>query len=173
MRDADGVARLVDDVVARHGRLDGVVHGAGVLDDRFLADKDAESFARVVATKVAGADALLAATAALDCRVVLFGSVAGVFGNRGQADYAAANDALDGLAHGPPPRPARVVAIDWGPWAGGGHGRRRSSSAEYARRGIGLIEPEEGVAAAPRPGRRPRPAGADRRRAGRPRRLRP
>ena len=51
--------------------------------------------------------------------LVLFSSVSGRFGNRGQADYAAASEVLGKLAHELDSRwPARVVSIDWGPWAG-------------------------------------------------------
>ncbi len=153
VRDAGAVRALVDDIRARHGRLDGVIHGAGVLEDRLLADKTPESFARVYGTKVDGFRALLDALApAADGAqpkvgfVVAFASVSGVFGNRGQADYAAANDALDALCrtwsgrlHG------RVVAIDWGPWAGGGM-VSPELEREYARRGITLIDPDAGVA---------------------------
>ncbi len=46
------LGELIDDIYERHGRLDGVVHGAGVLDDRFIRDKTAEGFDRVFATKV-------------------------------------------------------------------------------------------------------------------------
>jgi hypothetical protein len=79
---------------------------------------------------------------------VLFGSIAGVFGNRGQVDYAAANDALDTLAHALNRRGGemRAVAFDWGPWAATGGGMVSPAlEAEYARRGIGTIAPNEGV----------------------------
>ncbi|GGU57945.1 polyketide synthase [Lentzea flava] len=136
--DADAVAKVVDDIKARFGRLDGVIHGAGVLDDKLIADKTQESFDRVWATKVNGAKAFQ------DGFLVLFGSVSGVFGNRGQADYSAANDALDRMArfwgaH------RKVIAVDWGPWAGAG--MAVGLAGEYARRGIPLIEPEQGVTA--------------------------
>jgi NAD(P)-dependent dehydrogenase (short-subunit alcohol dehydrogenase family) len=115
-----------------------------------LVDKTAEDFTRVWETKVNGARAL-AEAARGDLRfLVLFGSVSGVFGNRGQADYAAANDALDTLARIWTPRACgRVVAVDWGPWAASENGTGMVSAElerEYARRGIGLIEPEDGVA---------------------------
>jgi len=150
VRDPLSVTALVNDVYQRHGRLDGIVHGAGVLADRLLVDKTAEDFTRVWETKVNGARAL-AEAARGDLRfLVLFGSVSGVFGNRGQADYAAANDALDTLARIWTPRACgRVVAVDWGPWAASENGTGMVSAElerEYARRGIGLIEPEDGVA---------------------------
>jgi acyl transferase domain-containing protein/NAD(P)H-dependent flavin oxidoreductase YrpB (nitropropane dioxygenase family)/NAD(P)-dependent dehydrogenase (short-subunit alcohol dehydrogenase family) len=150
VRDPAAVAALVDGVYQRHGRLDGIVHGAGVLADRLLVDKTTEGFARVWATKVDGARALAEAAREDLGFLVLFGSVSGVFGNRGQADYSAANDALDTLAriwgaraHG------RVVAVDWGPWAAPDEGTGMVSAEvtrEYARRGIGMIEPDDGVA---------------------------
>ncbi|MGH3717375.1 MAG: SDR family oxidoreductase [Pseudonocardiaceae bacterium] len=150
VRDSAAVTALVDGVYQRHGRLDGIVHGAGVLADRLLVDKTPEGFARVWETKVDGARALAGAARADLGFLVLFGSVSGVFGNRGQVDYAAANDALDTLAriwdsrtHG------RVLALDWGPWAApdGGTGMVSSElTREYARRGIGVIEPADGVA---------------------------
>jgi NAD(P)-dependent dehydrogenase (short-subunit alcohol dehydrogenase family) len=160
VRDTDAVRALVEDVYARHGRLDGLIHGAGVLEDRLLGDKSPESFSRVYATKVDGFRALLDAIApatppaaedAADGRpdvgfVAAFGSVAGVFGNRGQTDYAAANDALDTLSRLWAGRlPGRVVAVDWGPWAGRGM-VSPELEREYARRGITLIDPDAGIA---------------------------
>ncbi|MGW6442012.1 SDR family oxidoreductase [Lentzea sp. NPDC055074] len=136
--DAEAVARVVDDIKARFGRLDGVVHGAGVLDDKLIEAKTQESFDRVWATKVNGAKAFG------DGFLVLFGSVSGVFGNRGQADYSAANDALDRMARFWGAQ-RRVVAVDWGPWAGAGMAVGLAN--EYARRGIPLIQPEQGVEA--------------------------
>jgi NAD(P)-dependent dehydrogenase (short-subunit alcohol dehydrogenase family) len=138
---------LLDDVIATHGRLDGVIHGAGVLDDHFIRDKTAEGFDRVFGTKVDGAHAILERQDRGLRFVVLFGSVSGVFGNRGQCDYAAANDVLDTLARTHDGRhDCRVVSIDWGPWGGGGM-VSAELEREYARRGIGLVDPDDGVMA--------------------------
>ncbi len=150
VRDQAAVAALVDGVYRRHNRLDGIVHGAGVLADLLLVDKTPEGFARVWETKVNGARALAEAARADLGFLVLFGSVSGVFGNRGQVDYAAANDALDTLARIWAPRAnGRVLTVDWGPWAAPDDGTGMVSAdltREYARRGIGLIEPDDGVA---------------------------
>jgi NAD(P)-dependent dehydrogenase (short-subunit alcohol dehydrogenase family) len=144
--DAAALDAVVADVYERHGRLDGVVHGAGVLEDKFLRDKTADSFERVFATKVEGARTIARSVHPDVGFVVLFGSIAGVFGNRGQGDYAAANDALDTLARAAGTRfQGRVVSVDWGPWAGTGM-VSAELEREYARRGIGLIDPDDGVA---------------------------
>jgi NAD(P)-dependent dehydrogenase (short-subunit alcohol dehydrogenase family) len=146
VRDADALARLVADIHHRFGRLDLVVHGAGVLDDHLVRDKDAAGFDRVFATKVDAARTLLDVTGP-ETPLVFFGSVSGVFGNRGQVDYGAANDALDELAEAANhARPGRVVSIDWGPWAGTGM-VSPELEREYSRRGVGLIEPDDGAQA--------------------------
>ncbi|MGH9214324.1 MAG: SDR family NAD(P)-dependent oxidoreductase [Acidimicrobiales bacterium] len=147
VRDPDALGLVLAGIRARHGRIDAVVHGAGVLDDRLARDKSDESFDRVFATKVTAARTLLDHLGTDTRLVVFFGSVSGVFGNRGQVDYSAANDALDELAlrfDGSGGR--RVVSIDWGPWAATGM-VTPELEREYARRGVGLVEPAEGVRA--------------------------
>ncbi len=152
VRDQHAVHRLVKEIHAEHGPVDGMVYAAGVIEDRLLAGKDLESFRRVFATKVDGARALLDAVEDMPSGprfVVLFGSIAAVVGNRGQADYAAANDALESLGVSWSARTGhRVLTVHWGPWAPGGtHGGMVTSELqqEYGRRGIALIDPEEGT----------------------------
>ncbi|MFF4102059.1 SDR family NAD(P)-dependent oxidoreductase [Streptomyces sp. NPDC001903] len=152
--DAAAVRAVVADVRARHGRLDGIVHGAGALRDGLLCDKEPAVFTEVFTTKVAGARNLAAAAAEhgstpAPAFLALFGSVAGVYGNRGQSDYAAANDALDGLAlTWADTFPGRVLSVDWGPWAAEAGGMVTPElERAYARRGIPLISPEAGTAA--------------------------
>ncbi|GAA3524933.1 type I polyketide synthase [Amycolatopsis ultiminotia] len=154
VREDDALHHIVKEIHAEHGRLDGVVYAAGVLDDRLFAEKDPESFRRVYGTKVDGARALLAALDTLPQQpgfVVLFGSIAGALGNRGQTDYAAANDALETLGAAWAARSGqRALTVHWGPWAPDGtHGGMVSPelARSYAGRGIELIDPDEGTAA--------------------------
>ncbi|MBU3871613.1 SDR family NAD(P)-dependent oxidoreductase, partial [Streptomyces sp. 4503] len=153
-RDAEAVLQAVKQIHADHGRLDGVVYGAGVIEDRLIAEKSAESFQRVYATKVEGARTLLDALAELPeppAFAVLFGSIAAALGNRGQVDYAAANDTLETLGARWRDRTGRrALTVHWGPWAPTGtHGGMVTPELgrEYARRGISLIDPEEGTLA--------------------------
>ncbi|UQA91922.1 type I polyketide synthase [Streptomyces halobius] len=152
LRDAEAVRRLVTGIHAEHGRLDGVVHAAGVIEDRVLADKDLDSFRRVFGTKVEGARTLLTTLEDLPDGprfAVLFGSVAAVLGNRGQVDYAAANDALQHLGSRWAARTGnRALTVHWGPWAPTGEHDGMVTpelAREYARRGVRLIDPEEGT----------------------------
>jgi acyl transferase domain-containing protein/NAD(P)H-dependent flavin oxidoreductase YrpB (nitropropane dioxygenase family)/NAD(P)-dependent dehydrogenase (short-subunit alcohol dehydrogenase family) len=155
--DPAALVGLLEAVVERFGRIDLVVHGAGHLEDKLVVDKQPDAFGRVFDTKVAPAKTLagwlvergpsLGAACGRRPTLVLFGSVSGVFGNRGQADYAAANDALDTLAWSMAGHEAvRVVAIDWGPWGGGAGMVTPELEQLYRRRGIGLLEPASAVA---------------------------
>jgi acyl transferase domain-containing protein/NAD(P)H-dependent flavin oxidoreductase YrpB (nitropropane dioxygenase family) len=153
---ADPVAlrQAVKEVYAEYGRLDGVVYAAGVIEDKVLAEKDPESFRRVFATKADGARTLLDALAELPSGprfTVLFGSIAAALGNRGQADYAAANDALEDLGARWSDRTGRrALTVHWGPWApDGAHGGMVSEelARDYDRRGVKLIDPGAGTLA--------------------------
>ncbi|MEV0277448.1 SDR family NAD(P)-dependent oxidoreductase [Streptomyces sp. NPDC050610] len=150
VRDEEAVRAAVKDIHAEHGRLDGIVYAAGVVEDRLIAEKSAESFRRVFATKVDGARVLLDAAGALTDEprfAVLFGSIAAALGNRGQCDYAAANDALEELGRRWSAPGRRGLTVHWGPWAAaesGGGMVTPELMRSYAARGIKLIDPEEG-----------------------------
>ena len=123
-----------------------IVHGAGILEDRLIEDKTPDQFRRVFETKVRGLENILAATGRENLRhLILFSSVTGRMGNRGQADYAMANEVLNKIAQQFSARsaPCRVVAINWGPWDGGmvTPGLKR----EFQRRGVALIPVELGA----------------------------
>ncbi|HUO71709.1 MAG TPA: SDR family NAD(P)-dependent oxidoreductase [Solirubrobacteraceae bacterium] len=147
VQDQDAFADLIGGVYERLGRIDGVIHGAGLIEDRLVADKRLESLGRVLATKAASARTLADSLRPEQLRfLVLFSSVSGRFGNRGQADYAAASEVLSRLALELDRRwPARVVSIDWGPWSGAG--MAAALEHEFTRRGVALIPPEVGCAA--------------------------
>ena len=97
--DAAGLERLVAEIVGSHGGLNGVIHSAGVLRDSFVIKKTEAELRAVLAPKVAGLLALDAATRDQELDFfVLFSSLTAVFGNVGQADYAAANGFMDAYA---------------------------------------------------------------------------
>jgi NAD(P)-dependent dehydrogenase (short-subunit alcohol dehydrogenase family) len=145
VRDPRQFGALLDDLYERLGRIDGVVHGAGVIEDRRIADKTPDSFANVFRTKVDSAWTLARKLRPDGLKfLALFGSVSGRFGNAGQVDYSAANEALNKLADHLAARwPARVVCLNWGPWDAGmvSDELRRL----YDSRGIELIPIEAGT----------------------------
>jgi NAD(P)-dependent dehydrogenase (short-subunit alcohol dehydrogenase family) len=120
--DPSAVTALIHQVTEEHGPIRGLVHAAGVIEDRWIADKTRDQFARVWSTKVPALRAALNSLDPVGLRAVaLFSSVSARFGNAGQVDYAMANEVLNKcasqLAHQVPG--CRVVSCNWGPWDGG------------------------------------------------------
>ncbi|WP_186230266.1 SDR family NAD(P)-dependent oxidoreductase, partial [Burkholderia gladioli] len=140
--DAPAVHGALADIVAREGALHGVLHAAGLIDDAYALRKTAASLDAVLAPKVAGTVNLDAASAQLDLDCfVLFSSIAGVWGNVGQGDYAAANAFEDGFARYRASlveaglRRGASVSVAWPWWAEGG--MRLGEEAERALREAG------------------------------------
>ena len=145
VRDAEAFGGLIEEVYRVHGRIDGVVHGAGVIEDRLVKDKSPESFERVIETK-AGSAMVLGERLQLESLrfLVFFSSVSARFGNRGQADYAAASEVLNKLAQDLDRRsPGRIVSINWGPWLETGM-VSPEVQRQFAERGVVLIPPAVG-----------------------------
>ena len=96
----------------------GIIHCAGVLDDHLLMDLQWSNFETAYAAKVLGTLNLDALSRAhdVDC-FVLFSSAASLLGNRGQANYAAANSFMDSVAHQRKLAGLPALSINWGPWA--------------------------------------------------------
>jgi NAD(P)-dependent dehydrogenase (short-subunit alcohol dehydrogenase family) len=120
--DFDKIKLVFDEVRSVHGPIKGIIHGAGILEDRRIIDKTIEQFDKVFNTKVMGLKALLEATKQDTLSyLILFSSLAARVGNNGQADYAMANEALNKIAQKESvERPdCKVISINWGPWDGG------------------------------------------------------
>jgi len=146
--DATQLEDALGQVRARFGPVTGLVHGAGVLADKRLADKRPEHFDKVFGTKVAGLENLLKATKNDPLAfIALFSSVAGRFGNIGQSDYGMANEVLNLVALAEAKkRPGCVVkSIGWGPWDSGMVGP--ALKREFEKRGLVLIGLDQGARA--------------------------
>jgi acyl transferase domain-containing protein/NADP-dependent 3-hydroxy acid dehydrogenase YdfG len=146
VRDQSALTDALAEVRREWGPLTGIVHGAGVLADKLIADQTDEQYDRVFDTKVEGLRALLAATADDPLQLlVVFTSVSAKVGNPGQSAYAMANSVISQVASAVADRrPACLVrAIAWGPWQGG------MVSAEleehFRRQGVPLIPVADGA----------------------------
>ncbi len=149
LTDGDQVAAVLEEVRRTDGRIDLVLHAAGLDISRALADKEPTEFDLVLDVKVDGWFNLLHAAADLPIgALVAFSSVAGRFGNAGQTDYAAANDLLCKLTSSlRRTRPeVRALAIDWTAWAGIGMATRGSIPKIMEMAGVEMLTPETGVA---------------------------
>ena len=119
---SDSVAAAVAPITKTFGEVTGIIHGAGVLADKFIEQKTLAEFNAVYTTKIDGLLSLLATTKSENIKhLVLFSSAAGFYGNPGQSDYSIANDILNKTAYrfkalNPS---VQVLSFNWGPWDGG------------------------------------------------------
>ncbi len=144
VRDETAVARLVEQVVARHGRLDAVFHLPLVLADRRLAQMSDDEFRAAFVPKAAGTAHVLAAARRQNARVVMFSSANVFAGAEGQANYVAGSAVQDALALAAAPR---VQVVNWGLWGEIGAVADTATQARLAEAGIRPIRPAEGFAA--------------------------
>lgn len=146
--DAGQVRRALDEVTARDGPLNGLMHLAGVAGDGMLPVRRPELAAEVMRPKVLGVYALAEALAGqppLDF-VVFFSSRAAVDGLAGSGDYAAANAVLDLYARDPGMPAGRVLSINFPSWATVGMASRsRRPAASALADGAAGIDPAAGV----------------------------
>jgi acyl transferase domain-containing protein/NAD(P)-dependent dehydrogenase (short-subunit alcohol dehydrogenase family)/acyl carrier protein len=140
---------LIDRIYSEHGRLDVAIHGAGIIEDKLIKDKTPESFDRVLHTKADSAFLLSRKLRpeSLEC-LLLMSSVTAAFGNRAQADYAAANGIMNGLSVNLSAQwPAHVVAMNWGPWGSSGMVSEEVRQ-QFLARGIQMVPLDGGALAA-------------------------
>lgn len=144
--DRDSLQTALSAVRAQNGCIAGVVHAAGVLGYQPLETLDAEAWRKVMDGKVQGG--LLLSQAVLDDELdffVSYSSIAGTWGSKGQAHYAAANAFLDSLAERQRAGGVRAFSIAWGPWEGGGMSSTEAA-ALYSAMGLHTLQPRVSTA---------------------------
>ncbi|MYK76645.1 MAG: SDR family NAD(P)-dependent oxidoreductase, partial [Acidimicrobiaceae bacterium] len=150
MTDAAAVDAMLTRIAGTLPPLGGVIHSVGVLSDASIPNQSWERFEQVLWPKVLGAWQLHRATVDLDLDLfVLFSSVAGVLGNPGQANHAAANAFLDALAAHRRSLGLAGQSIAWGAWSGLGEAeeQRERIAGQLEAAGTGWITPQQGLRA--------------------------
>jgi len=104
----DAGQRIIDHAVQRHGRLDIVIHNAGITRDKLLANMDHARWSSVLNINIAAQlrinEALLASGHFRDSpRIVSLASTSGIAGNRGQTNYAASKGGVMGMVRASAP----------------------------------------------------------------------
>lgn len=144
VRDDAALESAIELINTEFGKIDGIIHGAGVIEDAFVKEKAQASFERVFTTKVNSARTLSKLATSPDLKFMfLFSSVVGRTGNAGQCDYVSANEVLNKLAVTlNRTSSARVASLMWGPWnAGMAQPELESLFAKY---GWAMIAPAAG-----------------------------
>jgi NADPH:quinone reductase-like Zn-dependent oxidoreductase/short-subunit dehydrogenase/acyl carrier protein len=117
----------------------GIIHAATLFADKTLANLDAESFLRVLAPKIAGAESLEATSRGLPLDFfVLNSSVTTLIGNPGQANYVAANAYLEALARQRRAQGLPALAVCWGAIGDTGYLARESEVLEMLESRLGI-----------------------------------
>ena len=127
VRDPDRLSSFVTEILGRHKSIDGVLHSAGVLRDGLIDRKSIGDLETVLAPKVQGLVNLDQALGSVPLDFfVCFSSLAGAFGNIGQANYACANAFMDEFAEYRNQRVVdgvrfgRTLSLNWPFWEQGG-----------------------------------------------------
>ncbi|SMG00109.1 Malonyl CoA-acyl carrier protein transacylase [Burkholderia singularis] len=144
----------------RFGRIDGVIHAAGIAPTTTIESIDFDDYRRVLAPKVHGARVLTRLAEREGWRwLVQFSSSSAVLGDFGSCSYAVANRFQTAHALAQPDGPTRHIAINWPLWRDGSMGlggerRERvylaSSGQDYLETHAGLACFERILAASPR-----------------------
>jgi acyl transferase domain-containing protein/acyl carrier protein len=148
--DEGQMSGLWDDLDRNHPPVRGIIHAAGVLTPRGLADLRAEEFHQVLRSKVTGAwllhqlaGARKGAGTGLDF-FVLFSSGASVWGGQGLGHYAAANHFLDALADHRAALGLPALSVNWGWWGGAGLVSEELAQL-FGRIGLKSLPPEQAL----------------------------
>lgn len=122
VNDRENMKTVLANIQKEVGKITGVVHGAGIVSDSKIWNKEMKSFCRVFDTKYKGLNNIMdnVDQSALKL-LVMFSSLSGYFGNDGQIDYVSGNEYMDKYAYYIRNRypNCRATAINWGAWKGG------------------------------------------------------
>ena len=150
--DAAALAMVLDTIRAGMPPLGGVVHAAVAMDDALVADLTPERFARALRPKLGGAEALDRLTRQDPVELfVLYSSVTTPLGNPGQANYVAANTAMEAVALRRAAEGLPALAVQWGPIGDAGYlARQAGVGAMLAKRlGSAHLTAAEALSALP------------------------
>ncbi len=149
------VRKLMESIRKDYGRVDGIIHCAGLVRDNFIIRKPMEEFQKVLAPKVDGTWYLDEESKDMPLKFfALFSSFTAVTGNMGQADYALANAFLDSFAgyrnhllkNGR--RSGITISFNWPFWKEGGIALEDSFVLAMKKKsGMYPLETESGVQA--------------------------
>lgn len=145
--DGKEVNKIITKVRRQFKKIDALIHGAGVLSDKYIRDQTLDGFNFVFNIKVYGFLNLINALSKDKLKLICnFSSIAAQIGSIGQSNYSMANQVLNKLSLLEQERRGQsciIKSINWGPWDGGMVDA--SLKAYFKKYNIGLITPVEGA----------------------------
>jgi enediyne polyketide synthase len=145
--DPDALARAVAEGRRALGPITMLLHAAGINEPMSFPTITEATLSRMLAPKVCGLRAAVAAAGASLRRIVTFGSIIGRLGLQGEAHYALANEwqsaVGEELARSRPD--CAVLSLEWSIWNAAGMGQRLGSIDRLARLGVDAIELDAGL----------------------------
>ncbi|WP_375097982.1 MULTISPECIES: amino acid adenylation domain-containing protein [unclassified Pseudomonas] len=140
--------QVLEDLAARHGRFDGVIHAAGVGAGSLIRQRDGAQMAAAMAAKTRGMLAVEALIERMAPGWVLYcSSMSALFGGAGHMDYAAASAVLDGFCHyrGSDGNGCVRLGINWDIWRDLGMATRANNNDAAHQRHLAVgLSAEEG-----------------------------
>lgn len=146
--DQKAVDKVIKEIKKNHGKIDVLLHAGGLEISKTLPDKEPSEFDLVFDVKSDGWFYMLSSIADMPLgATVVFSSIAGRFGNAGQADYSSANDLLckSISSFRSTRKETRGIALDWTAWGGIGMAVRGSIPQIMKQAGIDMLPPEAGI----------------------------
>ncbi len=140
------VKEVCTKIKAKNGRVDGMIHFAGLERSKLIYDKDPAEYYRIFDVKATSFASFLANNIVKDGGFFAFASsIAGKYGNLGQSDYASANDYLAKSAFSLTNQGYRAVAIAMSAYKNVGMGVRAGVESFLRANGVDFVDPEDGM----------------------------
>ncbi len=140
------VKEVCTKIKAKNGRVDGLIHFAGLERSKLIYDKDPAEYYRIFDVKATSFASFLANNIVRDDGFFAFASsIAGKYGNLGQSDYASANDYLAKSAFSLTNQGYRAIAIAMSAYKNVGMGVRAGVETFLKSNGVDFVDPEDGM----------------------------
>ena len=143
---ASMVKEVCTKIKAKNGRVDGLIHFAGLERSKLIYDKDPAEYYRIFDVKATSFGSFLANNIVRDDGFFAFASsIAGKYGNLGQSDYASANDYLAKSALSLTNQGYRAISIAMSAYKNVGMGVRAGVETFLRSNGVDFVDPEDGM----------------------------
>lgn len=122
LTDSFSMKEFIQYVKKIYGKINGVFHCAGITNDGVLKDKTYQTFKKVIEPKTKGYSWMKLLAEQTNAEFFMcFSSVVGIYGNKGQADYAYANSFLnESVWKDYDNSECRLISVNWPLWEDGG-----------------------------------------------------